>query len=97
MRKSSSYDTLLRPLQKKNLFLIVLFQKIQRGMRFLFYFFFHEIFKTNTVGMGNFPIFHQKIPVLGFATLLLEKIIAVLVERGVWGAWPPVVRNFLKF
>ena len=39
--------------QKKNLFLITLFQKIQWGMRFLCLFFSHEIFKTNTVGIGG--------------------------------------------
>jgi len=40
--------------------------------------------------MGNIHIYHRKITVIVFVTLDTDKIIAVLVEMGVWEACPPV-------
>ena len=67
-------------------------------MRFLCLFFSHEIFKTNTVGMGKLPIFHRKIPLLGIVTRLCfsKKKNSCSGQKGVLGGLAPSQKKIFE-
>ena len=86
---------MIRPLQEKHFFLITHFFKMLWGMWFWFLFFSHENSKQTQSRMDKFMYFPSECIVLGYMTLFFKKLIAVVVERGVWRACPPVGWKFL--